>query len=37
MTYGQVVLQHNFGYADTEKRSVANESTRYPLGSLTKA
>ena len=35
--HGSVVLEHNFGFADLEKQLVANSSTLYPLGSLTKA
>ncbi|KAM4065983.1 beta-lactamase [Hirsutella rhossiliensis] len=37
MSHGQVLLQHSYGFADVETRAVANETTRYPLGSLTKA
>ncbi|KAJ8130193.1 hypothetical protein O1611_g3437 [Lasiodiplodia mahajangana] len=37
MRQGRVVLEHNFGLADVENNTVASSSTRYPLGSLTKA
>ncbi|KAI1119869.1 beta-lactamase/transpeptidase-like protein [Nemania abortiva] len=37
MHRGRVVLEHNFGFADVDKKIVAGPSTRYPLASLTKA
>ncbi|KAL7909797.1 beta-lactamase/transpeptidase-like protein [Trichoderma velutinum] len=37
MSHGHVVLETNFGFADVERRLVANSSTRYPIASLTKA
>ncbi|KAI1326506.1 beta-lactamase/transpeptidase-like protein [Xylariaceae sp. FL0255] len=33
---GRSILEHQIGFADAEQRMVANSSTRYPLGSLTK-
>jgi CubicO group peptidase (beta-lactamase class C family) len=35
--HGDVVMEHNFGFADVERQLVANSSTTYPIGSLTKA
>ncbi|KAI0113680.1 beta-lactamase/transpeptidase-like protein [Nemania sp. FL0031] len=37
MRQGRVVLEHNFGFADIDNNVIASSSTRYPLGSLTKA
>ncbi|KIW30216.1 uncharacterized protein PV07_05975 [Cladophialophora immunda] len=37
MSYGEVVFNSSFGFADVNRRLVANSSTRYPLASLTKA
>ena len=37
MYQGEVVLEHNFGFADLEAKVVPDSTTRYPLGSLTKA
>lgn len=33
----QTVLDHHLGYADVERKIVANASTRYVIGSMTKA
>ncbi|EHK16463.1 uncharacterized protein TRIVIDRAFT_40363 [Trichoderma virens Gv29-8] len=37
MSHGHVVLETNLGFANVERRLVANSSTRYPIASLTKA
>lgn len=37
MSYGEVVLDHKIGFADVERQLMADNSTRYPLASLTKA
>ncbi|KAM6487871.1 beta-lactamase/transpeptidase-like protein [Trichoderma sp. SZMC 28011] len=37
MSHGNVVLETNLGFADVERRLVANSSTIYPVASLTKA
>ena len=37
MSHGEVVLDHHLGFANLEQRKAANSSTRYALGSLTKA
>ncbi|OAA53933.1 Beta-lactamase/transpeptidase-like protein [Niveomyces insectorum RCEF 264] len=36
-SFGHTVLDHHFGFADADRRVVANSSTRYMLGSLSKA
>ncbi|CAG8305782.1 unnamed protein product [Penicillium salamii] len=37
MRQGEIVCDHHLGFADVENQRVANSSTLYPLGSLTKA
>ncbi|CAG8234632.1 unnamed protein product [Penicillium salamii] len=37
MRQGEIVCDHHLGFADVENQRVANSSTRYSLGSLTKA
>ncbi|CAG7555134.1 unnamed protein product [Fusarium equiseti] len=37
MAQGRLILDHHFGFANVEAHQAANSSTRYPLGSLTKA
>ncbi|KAL6690305.1 beta-lactamase/transpeptidase-like protein [Trichoderma pleuroticola] len=37
MSHGSVVLETNLGFADVERRLLANSSTIYPVASLTKA
>ncbi|KAI0867769.1 beta-lactamase/transpeptidase-like protein [Hypoxylon argillaceum] len=37
MRNGCSILEHHIGFSDVENQIIANSSTRYPLGSLTKA